>query len=339
MKKRTDIKAVFFMLALVLIIVFTGCKQQEIKPGNDDININYPTGKIDFYIAYSPGGGYDTYARGIIPFLSKHLPGQPVISPVNMEGAGGRVAAQYLFRQSPDGYKIGIWDGTGMALGQAIYDVEYDLKKVSWIGRATTEVNYFTVNPNGRYRSLEDLLAADDVVVAITGVSSLPGIASIIFFDTILGKKLTIIPHGGSSEAITSVLRGDADVLAFAVSTVAPLIKSGDLIPVMQISTDPYPFPGVPADVPTAAELGYHEIAALSQERLIGGPPGMDPKIVRILSDALLAAQNDPELLKWAEDNNRFMDPLPAEEVTKLVNTMVEVMEKFADDIKKYLEN
>jgi tripartite-type tricarboxylate transporter receptor subunit TctC len=274
MRRSTVIKVALFLLALSLFIGFSGCKQREAKPGNSGESIDYPTGKIEFYIAYSPGGGYDTYARGIIPFLSKHLPNQPVISPVNMEGAGGRVAAQYLFRQNPDGYKIGIWDGTGMALGQAIYDVEYDLKEISWIGRATTEVNYFTVSPNGRYRSLDDLLAADDVVVAITGVSSLPGVASIIFFDTILGKKLTIIPHSGSSEAITSVLRGDADVLAFAVSTVASLIQAGDLIPVMQISTDPYPFPGVPADVPTAAELGYHEIAALSSERLIGGPPG-----------------------------------------------------------------
>src|SRR4051794_24590537 len=43
------------------------------------------------------GGGYDFYGRLIAPFLSRHLPGHPTFVPVGMPGAGGIVAANYLY--------------------------------------------------------------------------------------------------------------------------------------------------------------------------------------------------------------------------------------------------
>src|SRR5262245_39094049 len=51
---------------------------------------------VDFYkgktvfvvIGYSPGGGYDLYARILSQHLGKHIPGNPTIVPQNMPGAG-----------------------------------------------------------------------------------------------------------------------------------------------------------------------------------------------------------------------------------------------------------
>src|SRR4029077_8777708 len=39
-------------------------------------------------IGYGPGGGYDISVRLVAEFLPRHLPGNPIIVPQNMPGAG-----------------------------------------------------------------------------------------------------------------------------------------------------------------------------------------------------------------------------------------------------------
>src|SRR5206468_5815334 len=62
-------------------------------------------GVADFYrgknvalaISFSPGGGYDLYARTLARHMSKHMAGNPAIVPQNMPGAGGLRVAQFLY--------------------------------------------------------------------------------------------------------------------------------------------------------------------------------------------------------------------------------------------------
>ena len=54
------------------------------------------------------GGSGDVRSRAVIPFLRKHIPGNPGIVSEFMPGAGGRKAANYLFNSTrPDGLTIG----------------------------------------------------------------------------------------------------------------------------------------------------------------------------------------------------------------------------------------
>ncbi len=63
---------------------------------------------IELYIDYSVGGGYDLYARMIARHLGKHIPGNPMVVPKNMEGGGGMRLANWLYNVAPkDGTAIG----------------------------------------------------------------------------------------------------------------------------------------------------------------------------------------------------------------------------------------
>ena len=278
---------------------------------------DYPYKKISFIIPYKPGGGYDTIGRAIAPYLSKYLPNNPTVLIVNKPGAGGRAAARYMMKQKPDGYKISMWNGGGLALLQKSIKVKFDLKKVSWLGRASTEVPALAVPKAGRYQSWEELKNAKEIRMGITGIPTNSGITSILLFHSSLKKKLILVPHDASSEAITSAIRGDVDGVSYSYSTLQPAIESGDLKPIVQFSDEP--FPEIPKGVPTIAELGFPELAAIQTQRLIGGPPGMDKKLVKIISDALLKAQSNSELLAWAEKAQRPLNPLPPEKVEKIV--------------------
>src|SRR5215207_10082123 len=50
----------------------------------------YKGKNVDLMIGYSVGGGYDVYARLIARHMGKHIPGNPTVTPKNMEGAGSQ---------------------------------------------------------------------------------------------------------------------------------------------------------------------------------------------------------------------------------------------------------
>ena len=46
----------------------------------------FPSKTISYVIPTSPGGGFDTFSRMIIPYLRKYLPGNPNIIIKNLPG-------------------------------------------------------------------------------------------------------------------------------------------------------------------------------------------------------------------------------------------------------------
>ena len=56
---------------------------------------------VDMMIGYSVGGGYDVYARMISRHLGNHIPGNPTVTPKNMEGAG---SLRLAIRRATRGY-------------------------------------------------------------------------------------------------------------------------------------------------------------------------------------------------------------------------------------------
>src|SRR6267142_5852731 len=58
----------------------------------------YKGKQVDLYVGYSVGGGYDIYARLLARHMGKHISGNPVIVPKNMEGAGSLRLANWLYK-------------------------------------------------------------------------------------------------------------------------------------------------------------------------------------------------------------------------------------------------
>src|SRR5512132_3096026 len=75
----------------------------------------------------TPGGIGEMRVRALIPYVKKHIPGQPTILVEVMDGGGGRRAANHVFTKS-DGLTIGSTPGGILAsaiLGES--GVMYDL--------------------------------------------------------------------------------------------------------------------------------------------------------------------------------------------------------------------
>src|ERR1700724_2577409 len=53
--------------------------------------------QIKFVVGSAGGGGYESYSRLLMPYLSRHLPGHPLFVMQEMPGAGGMAAANFLY--------------------------------------------------------------------------------------------------------------------------------------------------------------------------------------------------------------------------------------------------
>lgn len=60
-----------------LMAASLGCFASESHA--DSVSDFYKGRAVQMIVASGPGGGYDTYARLLLPFLQKHLPGNPTI--------------------------------------------------------------------------------------------------------------------------------------------------------------------------------------------------------------------------------------------------------------------
>jgi len=154
---------------------------------------------IRFVVGYSPGGGYDTYARAVARHIGKHIPGKPLTFVNNMPGAGSLILANIMYNKtSPDGLTVGIWD-SGKVLSQALGDkkVRFDAHKVGWIGAPVKGSPSCAIMAFTGMRTLNDILKSKKrILVAATRAGSmthdLPSILNKTLgtnFEVIVGYK------------------------------------------------------------------------------------------------------------------------------------------------------
>jgi tripartite-type tricarboxylate transporter receptor subunit TctC len=98
---------------------------------------NFYEGKTVTLIAFTAAGGSgDLRVKAMLPFLKKHIPGNPTVVIEYMDGGGGRKGANHMFHNArPDGLTIGGAGGAFVGLGiMREQGVNYDVDKFIYIG-------------------------------------------------------------------------------------------------------------------------------------------------------------------------------------------------------------
>ncbi|HEV8341813.1 MAG TPA: hypothetical protein VGR30_05520 [Candidatus Binatia bacterium] len=91
-----------------------------------------------------PGGTGDLRVRAFMPFLKKHIPGQPNMVAEYMPGGGGRKATNHIYRGvTPDGLTIGNV-GAGLVANAVLGEpgVQYDIDKLIYLGSPNSASQY-----------------------------------------------------------------------------------------------------------------------------------------------------------------------------------------------------
>ena len=278
---------------------------------------------ITYIVSTGAGGIYDAQSRLLARFLQTQLPGVRILVR-NVPGAGHIIGANTIYASRPDGLTIGTFN-TGLIYAQMLErpGIRFDLSKMSYIAKATSDTRALLVSENSNLSTIEDLLESETpIMFAAAGVGSAAYIETRILQDT-LNLPLQLIPGFDGTEAELSMLRGEVAAQVGTATSLQPFVDNGNGHFVLMLSnSDAY------AGVPRADDYARDDrgrellelISTLSQiGRLTAGPPGMAPETLRVLRDAVIAAMSDPIYIAEGERLGLPMDPAPGDRVEVMV--------------------
>ena len=283
---------------------------------------------IKMIVRSAPGGGYDFYGRLLARHMPKHIPGKPDMIVVNMPGAGGIVAANYLMnRAKRNGTEIAILTRE-LALAQRTKEigVKYDLRKLSAIGSAASSTFLIVMGKNQPIKTYEQLKnSRKTVLFAATG----PGAGSYQYPALLRqdGFNVKIITGviGGQARFL-SIERGEVNGTANSYESTAKAIKEFGLIPILYNGAPIDALKGVP-HIDTYLSTNGKAIAALMGAPLAAGrpfftTPNTPDRRLKILRAAFKAALHDPQLLKEtrrAKRNVAWTDPSVMDKINRQI--------------------
>lgn len=318
-KSKTTAKIVGILLTVFLVATLAGCSTQS-TPSASSSSASSATGNnsqpafdaasyfkgktITLIIGYPPGGGYDTNARLIAPYLEKYIPGNPHVLVQNMDGAASVIAANYLYSQAkPDGLTIGTIDravNIGISNLVGTKGLQADVRKFRQLGSLSSVTHIFLVNSKLPYTSLKDFTTlSKPASFGGTGPSSVPAMLGRMYKEY-FGCNLNIVAgYPGANEAMLALTTGELAAFSINQDLAIDKLNHGLVRAIAQVGDKFLP------DVPLAADLAPNPTAKalaqiMSDCQLTAYPfllpPGTPDNITNVLRDAFMKAATDPEV-------------------------------------------
>jgi tripartite-type tricarboxylate transporter receptor subunit TctC len=296
----------------------------------------YAGKSINVLIGFSPGGGYDIYARTLARHMGRHIPGNPRLVPQNMPGAGSLRAVNYLYSVAPkDGTAIALFAPGVMfepLLGRPSAEAgQFEATKFTWLGSISKEVSVCAFRAASGIKSFADMQTRRTIIAASGG-----GAESDVF-PTVL-KNMFNLPlklvtgYPGGTEMILALERGEADgrcgwSWTSLLSRSKALLDNKQINLTLQIGLEKDHHPTL-KDVPLIVDLTNdpQKKAALKLivsrqviARPFAAPPGIPAERARALRAAFDATMKDAEFLAEAKKLNLDVEPVTGTEVEALI--------------------
>lgn len=285
---------------------------------------------ITLAIGFTPGGGYDLYARHLARHMGKHIPGRPVIVPQNMAGAGSLRAANFIYSAAPkDGTAFGTFARTTGINPLLESGATFDGTKFTWLGSVTNDISLCVTWHTSKANTWENFLK---VPTALGGQapSSEPDIFANLY-KNVFGAPIKLVPgYPGTNEITLAMERAEVDGLCgISWSTIktrhAQWLKDKKINLLVQAAFTKLPEIG---NVPLIMDLTRDTeklqilkliLAAQEMARPFAAPPG----IPRDRADALIAAfdatMRDPDYLADAAKSQIDVAPVRGADIDKLL--------------------
>ncbi|WP_144903864.1 Bug family tripartite tricarboxylate transporter substrate binding protein [Halobellus captivus] len=292
-----------------------------------DSGSDFPSETMNWLVGASAGGGFDTAVRGLVQFVPDYFDAD--VDHVVENVTPPRSMFLQLYRSDPDGYTIGSFPYEGEI---GAYTTGADIPnpaELTAIARLITTEYVVFVGADTGIESLEDLQEYGPLVWATPGEGTTAWQSSIIT-SGILDLDVSLLNFESTPEAVSAILRGDAEVSLGPNTTgaIQEAVQAGDVIPLAIFSEE---VPEIYEGTPTAAEAGYEEFLALNLDRVIFGPPEIPSDRVDIIADAILETLDSDEMQQWAEDNDAFLNPTGPDELGGLIEQAVDLAAEYEE--------
>ena len=293
---------------------------------------------LRFIVGNSPGGGYDTYTRTVARHIGKHFPGNPTPVVQNMTGAGGLIAANYLYNKAePNGLTVGVWNNTFLlheALGSR--RVNFKGRKFGWVGAPVSGWPSCAVMGFTGIKTFDDLLKRKEPLKVGSAGGTGTTLPTVLNIAT--GHKLfDVIPgYGGTAKVRLALQAQELGGLCMAFESMRVTARSmldakGDakLIPILVHGNPPDP---EVKNIPRVSDLvkGKENVELLNAwadqynfQRPVTLPPGTPKGVLEIWRKAYGDTLNDPEFLADAKKSKLNIVYIPGKKIDGYVDSML----------------
>jgi len=336
MKKFT--LAIMTLLLSVFILTPSVAGQPYYK--NKTIKIVLPVGS---------GGAFSAYTLLLIPYIKKHIPGNPTVIMENRPGGGGFRAANYLYNVAPkDGTSIGmLLSGTTMAARLNTKGVRFDPTKFDYLGGGATIRGTITIRRDTGVTSLKDAKKTQ-VILGSSRPSSMtfyiPKAVNHYFgtrFKIVKGYKgMGPIDHAVERNEV----QGRVTAWEGTKSTRRHWLTTNYVVHLATVGLTREPdLPKIPTIVELAPSTEAKQVLSfLSGNGTLGrmflAPPGTNPEALKILRKALIKALNDPKYKEQASLRHITVSPIDWRVLLRDVKRVMGTNQLTVDLTKKVLE-
>lgn len=300
---------------------------------------HYAGKKIRFIVGSAAGGGYDTYTRMIARHIGRHIPGKPTTVVENMEGAGGLVAANYIYkRAAPDGLTVAVFNNSNIvqkALGDPRINI--DFQKLGWIGAPSVGAPMCMIMGFTGLKTLDDVLKSTKPLKMGANRAGTTGYDLPLILNQTLGTKFDVISgYTGTAKIRVALQAHEIDGFcsnweSMRVTARSMLDAKGDskLIPFVMSDTweDPEvkdlpPFKNVIKD-PKKFAIFRAWAGQMDFQRPLSFPPGTPKERLEILRKALAEVLQDMALLEEATKSKLVITHVSGERTAELVKEIL----------------
>jgi len=280
--------------------------------------------QVRFYTMGSPGGGYDTYMRALIPHLEKKL-GTRML-PTNEPGAGGLIAVNRTVNAPPDGLTILLVGGETLVTAQ-LYDapgVNYDVRKLAWLARVSSEAKVALLGPKSPYNSVADM-ARSATPVTWAGSSKIDGNTDFtaIMAHALGMKSKMIIGYKGTGGRVVS----EESAALYGASNGMRVVTVLARTRVEQFPEAPTLFEAAKL-APAQARLIDWRASIAGLGRLMVVTPGTPPERIDLLQKTLAEIIRDPAFVAEAKKLSLSANHAGADEVRATVEQAMTMLDK-----------
>lgn len=258
---------------------------------------SYPSRPISMIVGFAPGGLTDLLARLVAPIMAEKLGQQVLVE--NRPGAAGNVAMAAVANAQPDGHTLLFTSAGPIIYNPHTYqnlpaDPLTQLKPVTMVAEGPL---FVTVSSKTGIKSVQELIAYAKANPGALNyaTSGAGGNMHVVLemFRTQIGEPITPVHYQGTSALLPDLLANQVQFFADSASSIVEYVKDGSLTVIMATGKDRHPaFP----DAPTAAELGYQDLAKIKNWFGILAPKDTPDDIVKRIQEVIHEAVGNDEV-------------------------------------------
>lgn len=225
-----------------------------LAPGAADAAAEFKS--MTIVVGFSPGGGYDAYARVLSRHIGRHVPGTPNVIVQNMPGSSSLKAVQYLDANAQkDGSVITAFNpGLITESLLAPEKIRFKFTDVAWIGSITRDLRACYAWGASGIKTWDDLLKATEFNIGAPAAGTSTYINAAVLKNLFGVKLRQVTGYPGSAEERLAIERRELDGGCGAWSSNPPdWVNNKKINPIVSFS--PVPIPNMYGNPPFVGDL------------------------------------------------------------------------------------